>query len=448
MHIRILLTALCNGFLLFFTPGWVAGVPAGQTDDGQLILTLEQALQMADERNWNVRIAREDLRLAETEIRDVKSGAYPQLSLSSNYSRMLKLPAFFLNFDGEVRKITVGSDNQYMNVLQLSQVLDLNGTIRTATRIAREYEATSEYGITHAQWFAHREVKKSFYQILLARESARVAQRTLAQAEAHAANVRKMHDQGVSSDFDLLRAEVQVANAQPAVIQAENNLELSRASLAHLLGIGLNQPLNVTGEFTHAPMDEASMTAWEAEALDQRADFRQLETQQRLYSLNVRLEQSKYLPDFKLLGNMQFTGQSNDLLLGPRERNISMNVGLGMELPIFNGLQTHARIQKARINRLRTEEQLAQLRDAILLEIKQARLRMQEAQRRIEAQARNVEQARKAESIAEIRFQNGLGTQLEVFDAQTALAIAEMQSLSAIYDYVAAQADWEYAVGR
>jgi len=136
-----------------------------------------------------------------------------------------------------------------------------------------------------------------------------------------------------------------------------------------------------------------------------------------------------------------------DFKLGKDNRSNSVAAGIKMEFTIFDGLSTYSRIQQAQADYRKIEYQKNQLIDGIKMEIKQSELRMKEAQEQIETQRQNVIQSEKALKIAEVRYNNGIGTQLELFDAQLILEQAQMGHIKGIYDYLIAKTDWERAIG-
>jgi len=121
---------------------------------------------------------------------------------------------------------------------------------------------------------------------------------------------------------------------------------------------------------------------------------------------------------------------------------------LSLSVPLFNGFRTSARVQQAQIDITRIDRQIAMLSENILMEVENNRLRVQEAQQRVNAQSESVVQAEKTLDIAKVRFRNGLSTQVELNDAETALARTRLSQLNAVYDFLVAKADYEKAIGR
>lgn len=434
------------GMILLFM---MTGITAACFAEGDvLVLTLERALEIALNDNKDVKVAHEEIQKADARIREARSVALPNLSVNNIYTRNLKLPAFFLTFDNKITKIVVGSSNSVQSMATLAQPIWVGGKVGTALKIAKIYSDASDESLEKTKKEVIYQVKQLYYGILLSREAIKVTRQTYEQADGHYKNVKSKFEQGSASEFDLLRAEVEATNLKPQVIQAENRLELLQTSLKNLLAINPDQEVKVEGQFTFMPLDESILTQGSKEALNKRSDLRELELTSKMMALNVKIERAGWFPSLYLTGTMQFMGQTNDYRIRKDQRNLSYDLGLQLQVPIFDGLRTSARVEQAEIDHQKMMYQIEKVKDGITTEARQAVLQMREANQRVSALVRNVEQAEKANKIAVVRYGSGIGTQLELFDAQVAREMAQMNYLQGVYDYLIAQAAWEKAVGR
>ena len=162
----------------------------------------------------------------------------------------------------------------------------------------------------------------------------------------------------------------------------------------------------------------------------------------------VSAQKSEFLPTLSAFGNYQYQGQSNEVNSLTDDLVRSSQVGLSLRLNIFNGWQTTARVEQAQVEYRKAQEQvtgatlnLQSATEAVLLQLNKAR-------QRIESQGRTVEQAERGFKIATSRYLNGLGTQLEVNDAQLALVNANVNRIDAVYEYMVASADLDGLLGR
>jgi len=412
----------------------------------KMVLTLEKAIEIAMKNNRDILIAREGSNMAAQQIREAKSGAFPQMSLTGNYTRTLKKPIMFFEIDGEVVSFQPGFMNSLSQALSVTQTLYAGGRTWTAIKIAAIYANSFDEQVKQTEKNIRLQVRESFLGLLLNMEVLQINSRSLENAEAHLRNVRELYNNGMAAEFDLLRAEVEVANARPRVIQSENQISLQEDLLKNLIGIPLTTEIEIDGDLRSTMISETEIEDAGKDALIHRNDYKNLLLIRDAYDQNVKIERAGWLPNLSAVYTYQYQGQSDQWDFNKSYR--SQNVMLNLSLPLFDGFRTSARVQQARINVRETDYQLIKMKEGIEIQVTQAVHSMDDAQKRIDATARTVEQAQRAYDIARVRFESGQGTQLEIFDSQVALETAELNRLQSIYDYEIARAQWENAVGR
>jgi outer membrane protein TolC len=289
------------------------------------------------------------------------------------------------------------------------------------------------------------DVKKAFYGVLLAKDVLTLMKASLQNAEDNLRNVEVMQEQGVVSEYDLIRARVQTDNIRPRVIESERNVTLATNGLKLLLGLGPGEAIEVTGELEFIPAEDVMVSRAEELVVEKNAALRALRDQGRVNEKLVTIYKSESLPTLSAFGNYRWLAE-NDALgrISTNDFVSTSQVGVTLSFNLFNGLQTRARVNQAEVDYMQSQEQLSATRDALLTNAQNIRYRLEEAQRRIQSQNRTVEQAEKGYRIATTRYQSGSGTQLEVNDADLALLQARVNRVQAIYDYSVAKADLEY----
>lgn len=420
--------------------------------DGKIVLSLDDALNVALENNKDILIAKEDLFKSDAQISEAYGNALPQVNLSAGYTRYLELPVMFIppntpfNQSGKVMKFSMGADNSYSASLTASQVL-FSFKVNTAIKIAKEYSNYSKFNAESTREEVILSVKKAYYGILLAQKVVEVSQQSYDLAKANYENVQKLHSQGVAAEFDLLRAEVQVANTEPVLSQAENGLQLAMNGLKNLLSIDLNKEIEVSGTLELAEVAADVVNTESDLAVERNSNVKGLLSLETIYDKNITIQQADYFPTLAAFGTYAYQTQDNTFKF--RDYNWANNfmVGLQITYPIFNGLQTKYRSQQAFIEKEKIRLNRLKLEDGIKIQVETSRLKMLEAKKRYNAQLKSVQQAEKAVSIADIRFKSGVGTQIELIDSQVALTRTRMNQAQAVYDYLMARSEWEKAAG-
>ncbi len=232
------------------------------------------------------------------------------------------------------------------------------------------------------------------------------------------------------------------------LIQAINNLELSKISLKNILALDLNQPVEIKGEFEFKKIESVVMNEAGESAIGNNPLIKQMKIQESLLDKNVSIQRADYFPTLSLFGQYDFQTQDNTYRIKNYKWVETFMVGLQLNYTLFDGFGRSARIQQAIIDKEKVDLGRRKLEEGVKVQIKQSVMKMDEAEKKILAQEKSLQQAQKALKIAETRYKSGVGTQLEIIDTQSAYMMAQTNYSQAIYDYLIAQADWEFAVSN
>ncbi len=421
-------------------------------DDEIIVLTLEKAVNIALEKNYDVQIANYNLMNAEAQITEAYAGAWPKLNFSGTYSRNLKLPVLFLppntpfNPSSSTETFSLGANNSYNVGLSLSQTI-YDPRLGTAITIARQYSKYSQLNNQSTEDEVRAQVKQAFYGALLSKKLIEVNEEGYKVAKANRENTSALYKQGVASEYDYLRSEVQLANVEPALIEAKNNFEMSKNNLKNLLSIDLNKKIEIQGELKveKIPIEELQNSD---EILPQKNPILQsLNIQKSMLEENISIEKAAYLPTLKAFGNYAWQTEDNTFKFKNYNWANTISVGLQLTYNLFDGFQRKAKVEQAEISVKTIEASKNKTEEGLKIGLLQAKLKMNEALDRIDAQKKSVDQAEKALRIAETRYKSGVGTQLEILDTQNSLSQTRINYEKAIYDFLIAKTNWEKLLG-
>ena len=435
-------------FLVCLTP-WLSGLSAQDVETTQapdtLRLRLDEAIQIALTENPTVRVADYDVEIKKEARREARAGLLPEASLSASYSRTLKKQTMVMEFGGQSTKIQMGTDNSYSAGLSINLPLFAPALYRSI----RLTEADIELAVEKAR--ASRigmvnEVTKAFYQLLLAQDSYRVLQEAYAQAEANLRIVNERFTLGSVSEYDRIRADVQVRSLKPGLVSAGNGVALAGLQLRVLLGVAGGPIIAARGSLADY---ESAMKPDQpiAETLENNSDLRQLDLNLELLSRNERLTKANFLPTIGASYSYSYSSMNNDFRIRDYTWNPYSFVALNVNIPLFKASnypklrKVRLQMQQLRETRLNAERQLGML-------VQNARDKMAAAYEQQASNREGVAQAEKGRLIARKRYEVGMGTILELNDAEVALTQAELAYRQAIYDYLTARADLEKTLGN
>jgi outer membrane protein TolC len=426
---------------------------SGETNQSQpLVITLDKAISMALEQNRDVLIADQERHKADAQVGEARSGAFPQFFVNGSYSRYFLKQVLFLppnsliNPTNKEQALEIGSDNAYIGTAQISQVL-FSKKLGAAMNIAETYHEYSEQAYRGTREDVSLQVKKAFYNVLLMQKLVEANRQGLDVVRANYDNVQSQFRHGTAAEFDLLRAEVQLANTEPLLTSAENSLLLAANALKSLLSIPLETNMRIEGSFTFEEIDSTIFHEARANAMTANPLLVQLSLQESMLDENISIEKANYWPSLGLVGNYQYLTQTNTFKFSDYFWAKMMSVGISIQWSIFDGFRTGARVEQASVDKMKIHYARLKAEEGMKIQIQAAELRMAEAKKRIAGQEKNIQQAEKAVQIAQTRYKNGVGTQLEVLDTQVAMTRAQTNYAQAIYDYLVARAEWQYAVG-
>jgi len=409
-----------------------------------LILDLQTGLALVQENNERLLQARIDLLRGQEELRVARAAGLPQVDASFTYSRDWLLPSFV--FAGNA--VRIGAANNLTGVVSVRQPLYVGGRIRATADMARRQFAMLGQTERQTTQLVLAEVEERFYDLLLAKELRTVSHLALAWARRNLAQVEARAQAGRAAELDQLRAQVQVSNMRADSISTENNLRLATMALKDVVGLDLDQAIQVRGTFrTETTLDLDDLDALVALGLAERPDLGHVEQEIGWHERKIAADQASTRPSVELVAAGQTQFQSDEFDLADRTWRKSWNTGLVVQIPLFDGRLTGARVAQARQDLRRIEYDRQRVTRQVRLQIQQAYYAVEEASQRIEAHRDALLQAEKGLEVAEARYASGVGTQLENLDAQLALVEARTQRAVARRDKALALMRLEQTVG-
>ena len=295
-------------------------------------------------------------------------------------------------------------------------------------------------------------MRLAYYDVLLAAQQITVNEASVKLLQKELDDQQRRFDAGTVPHFNVLRAEVAVANAKPNLFHANSQYRISKNVLANLLGYNLprdvmeNIPLNLTDTFDVADWNMALPDAIQ-QALERRTELQDLREQVELQKLNIVSAKSGYKPTVQAFAGYTW---NNSQFTDPNDLGYTIhgwNVGGQMTWAIFDGALTVGKVKQAKALYKKSQTELEDRSRQIELNVRTAYSDFLEAKEVLDSQTKVQEQAEEALREANARFDAGTGTQLDVLDAETALTQARTTQVQALHDYATARARLERAIG-
>jgi outer membrane protein TolC len=427
-------------------PLWALGQGAAAPSDalpGEI--DLPSALRYALDHNFAIRQARENIKEQEGVIVQTRAAVLPNVAVNSQYERTQATLQQGLGPGGP----TLG-DLNWSITLEATQALFAGGKLSAAIHAAKDVREAALYEMQSAINDALLDVRTKFYAVLLNQEQIKVQEQNLDLLQQQYKDAKARYDAGSGSQFDLLRAEVAVANGRPPLIQARNTYRISIEQLRQALGLVSSasadgrQTLGLTGSLDCVPA-QFDLDSALAAASSNRPELLRYARLQSSEEQNIRAAKANYWPTVNALGgyevlNRTFPSNTNNPLSG-------WLVGLQSNWAVFDGRATAGRVAQARSQEEEARLTLLNEQLSVEVEVRQAYSSFQEAVELVAAGAKTVEQAEEAVREARVRYSAGTATQLDVLQSEVDLTTARTNLIQANYSYDVAVATLRRAMG-
>lgn len=435
------------------------------------VFTIESAIKTALRNNREIMAAQMNVDKSEAAVREAFGYALPSVDVSGQFYHFLKKPKMaFPDFAALLGNATYGilfdegvlprDDSKFKPVNSILQSFSQSNNFETKVQVTQTLFNSAVFrGIGASQIYLDLSkeelnrvtaatilsVKKAFYGVLLTKSLLEITEASFSNAQDNLTNVKAYYQQGLVSEFDMLQAEVRVENIRPVVIQMKNMLDNAKNGLKLVLGLDQNAIIDVSGDLKYYQevFPDEILTA--EIAMSNNYGIKSLYLKKQVDEEFIALDRSEYWPALYVFGNYSYAGSGEEWKF---QTYSSAIVGLSLSMNLFTGMKTKNRVEQSTIGLLQTEQQINQTKDQIAVAVKMKLQDLKRVESIIEAQDRNVNLAKRAYEISNIRYKGGTGNQLEVQNADVALQQAKTNLLQSVYDYVIAKSELEELLGK
>lgn len=419
--------------------------------------TLEQCIEYAIENRVEIKNAQLDNQIAKAKVGEVRAQGLPQvnasLSLINNYKVPLTfLPAQAINPqapEGEV--VGVEFQPPYIGQSQIElQQLVFSGSYILGLKAASTYTQLSEKQITQSKIEVAEAVSKAYYSLLINRERIELLKQNYNRIDTVYQQTKALYENGFAERIDADRLKVSANNLKMEIQNFERLIELSEMLLKFQMGLEQEDKLTVSGSLEGLEISEADALVSEINP-EQRIEFSMLQTQKELNLLQLKEYKARYLPTlgfFINYGANMGSPNAKDLVPFSSDRWATGGaLGISLNVPIFDSFQKHHLIQQEKFNLMKTENQMRDFSRIVNLQVSQAQVTLKNSIDKLKFQDENMNLAKEIFRVTKIKYEEGVGANLEVVEAETAYKEAQTNYYSALYDAMVAKIDMQKAQG-
>lgn len=380
-------------------------------------LSLLECLDIALVRNPAIKSAKEDLVKTRLQIRDAYSSIFPKITTDFNYTHLDRTPSPY--------------DDNYNFSVDLQQPIFDQGKYSVLKKQAYSSIEISQYGIEVVRQEVLFGVISAYFDTLKASEMVNIAKESRDRLAEHLRVTKRRFEVGQVAKNDVLRAEMELANAESELIHAHKGISLSSEYLQKALHLE-DEPFSALS-IDRIEADEMPMDEWIALAYQRRSDYLQMVKTKELARLGISFAKTDFFPFVSLFGRYSKSGER----FYPDDEDIT--VGGSISLPIFEGGIRGARLRKARHDLSISEYGEAELKRQIRAEVIEAFLNLEDLKATLKAIDKQIEYAQENMRIVQVRYQEGEATNLDTLDANLLLVQAKTDFATSNYDIFGAQ---------
>ena len=373
------------------------------------------------------------------------SAILPSVNLTGEYTRLDEVTSFEIDTPLGKEKIQFGDEDTYSAVLTVTQPIFAGGSISARINSAKLLSLLTDETVRAAVQNVIYAAEHAYYDVLLSQQLLQISTDAVRSAQAHLENVRQRQRGGVASDFDVLRAEVELSNFQAEYIQNKNAINVAKANLIKIMGVSQDSDFVLSDELLYVPSNKTMEQAVET-AYRNRPDLlgREFDIKRQKELLNIA--RSQYFPIVSGYYSSTWARPDPHSMM-EIEWGHAWQAGIRASVPIFDGFMREGQVvaQKARLKQGQID--LIDAEETTLFELTKAQLSIENAAEFIESQKLNLTRAQEGLRLAEVGYREGTNTQVEMIDAQAALTTARANHYQAVYSHIIARLDLQKAMG-
>ena len=470
-----------NRYLLLLIALAIGNVSFGQDKPApttRKTFNLEQSIAYALENNISVQNAELDERIANGRVKETRGIGLPQVDASVSVLHNQKLPRFFGQVSeqnpilSEIPGVENGQVVALQNFFQLKSSGDagikvnqllFNSSYLVGLQAANAYRDLAVKTSDQTKEQLIQNVSKAYYSVLINRDRITLFDANIARVDSLLRTTTALFENGFAESIDVDRIKVTLNNLKVEQSKFLRLQELSYQLLKFQMNYPMNEEINVEGDLSSIEisgdvLNEYSLN-WD---YAQRTDYRLLEANRKLQALNLKNKYAEGLPSLNAFANLGYSTQSPTIsglfrtetniedigVIGPDKWYSYSNFGISLNIPLFSGLQRAYKIQQAKLELQKTDNNFRSLKSGIDLEIRQVAANYLNAVETVEAQRQNSELAANVARVTKIKFEQGVGSNLEVVEAESALREAQVNYYNSLYDAIVAKIDLDKAYGK
>ncbi len=414
--------------------------------------SLDEAITYALSNSLDIKNAQIGIADADQLINENRAFGLPTVSAGLDYSYYFKIPVslvpaeFFGGMAGEFAEVAFGTKNNLTaNISAQSLIFDYSYlTALKAARAAKNYALEDRY---RTEMMVKNQVRQAYLPSLILEESKKTLQKNISNIERLFFETKEMYKSGFVEQLDVDRLELSLANLQTEVDNLDRQKELAYNVLKFTMNYPMDQAISISDNIDRLLVNAEAADLEGEINYSSRPEYRVSQVGKTLQELNVDYMKSTYYPSLAGFAQYQQVGQGDNLFKNPNWSDVGI-VGLKLNVPIYSGGAKKAKLNRAKLDLEKANNQIKSLERVIWMEIGNARIAYNNALQRVADQQKNLDLAQRIYDTTQIKYKEGVGSSLEITQAEQALFQSQQNVIQARYELLLAKVDLDKALGK
>jgi outer membrane protein len=422
--------------------------------DSSYTFTLQQAIEYAYQHQKNVQNAQIDEQIANAKVKETTGIGLPQIGASFDVKDYLVLnylfpgqfgggePGTFIGFPIDAPSYAASAG------VQATQLI-FDGSYLVGLKASKTYRELAQKNVTRTKIETAVAVSKAYYGVLVNRERLKLLDANLVRVQKLRDDTKALYDNGFVEKIDYDRVVLTYNNLSTEKENIVRLRHLSEYMLKFQIGLPVTNEIALADSLSDAQIKNIALSS-EKPDVTKRIEYSLLQSQRNFQQLDVKRFKSMYLPSLVLVGNIYTIEQRPELnIFDTHERWYpTAFIGATLSLPIFDGFQRERKIDQAKLSLRKVDNELADVTNALSLEAETNKTLLQNALSSFNTQQANLELANEVVRVTKLKYDEGVGSNLEVITAETSLREAQTNYYNALYDALVAKVDLDKSLGN
>lgn len=419
--------------------------------------SIREAIEYAVKNHINIKNGQLDIQNADAKVNEIKAIGLPQVNGSIGYTNNVIIQKMFVPANsfgntsaspGDIMAIELGVANNGQAGISLSQLL-FDGSYTLGLKAADVYKELSRKSLTQSKQQIAENVTKAYYGILVNEERMRLLDLNIGRLDSLFRETKALNAQGFVEKIDVQRLEVQLNNLKTEAKNVQRLQDLSYYLLKFQMGMKTTDVVTLTDKLSNVNVNEVVPETNSEFKYANRIEYSILQTQDRLAELDLKNQKAGYLPRVVLSGSYAYSaGRPKFFELITKPWFDAASISVGIQIPIFDGFSKKYKIIQSENNLRKVKQSFELLENSIDFQVKQTHLTLTNAFETLQEQKANMELAKEIVRVTKIKYKQGVGSNLEVINAETSYKEAQTNYFTTLYNALIAKVDVDKAVGK